>query len=117
VFLLKEMVNGWAKLAGGRIDKKGTDLQNFGYAGRGVSQRRKDWGEFRQAKNCSEKVGGCRSFAFPADAAVLRVFKDYTTIRQCFTDAVGGGKVARLPGSLALGDEFLDLRVIGARRF
>src|SRR5438046_8310860 len=56
-----------------------------------------------------------RSLAFPADAAVLCVFQNYTTICEFFADAVGGWEVAFLLGGNAFGDEFFDFRVTRAR--
>lgn len=44
------------------------------------------------------------SFAFPTDAAVSRVFYDYTTIREFLPDAIGGGKVAALADRLPFRD-------------
>jgi len=44
-------------------------------------------------------AGGCFvvSFAFPADASVLAIFKNYITFRQFFADFVALGEVAPLP--------------------
>jgi len=44
------------------------------------------------------------SFALPADASVLTIFKDYTTFRQFFADFVASGEVAPLPGRLPFGN-------------
>src|SRR5258707_15405975 len=63
---------------------------------------RKFWG----ARGCS-----CDSFAFPADASVPVIFKNYTTFGEFLADAIGGSKVAALAGSVAFGDAFFDFGV------
>src|ERR1700676_483283 len=44
------------------------------------------------------------SFAFPADASVLAIFKNYTMFGQFLADAIGGSEVAALAGGVTLGN-------------
>src|SRR5216683_2841914 len=53
----------------------------------------------------------CASFAFPADASVLIIFENYTTIGEFLADAIGGSEVAALAGRLAFGDQFFDFGI------
>src|ERR1700675_5193651 len=76
-----------------------------------VNQRCRDLDEFRQVKNCWGRVGSHWSFAFPADAAVSRIFKNYTTFRERFADAIGGWKVSCLTRHLPFRDQFFDLGI------
>jgi hypothetical protein len=62
--------------------------------GNRLNLRRTGWGAVRQAKRCQENRESWISFAFPADTAVPRIFQDYTTFRQLFAEAIGGGEVA-----------------------
>jgi hypothetical protein len=56
---------------------------------RGLNLRRRGSDAVRPANNTSEIEGNdAVSFTFPADAAVLRIFKNYTTFRQLFTYAI-----------------------------
>src|ERR1700688_5085604 len=82
-----------------------------------VNQRCKDWDEFRPAKNCWGRVGNYWSFAFPAYAAVSRIFKNYTTFIKLFTDAIGGCEVACLTRHLPFRDQFFDLGISGVAVF
>ena len=59
---------------------------------------------------------GGLSFAFPADAAVPRIFNDYTTIGKLFADAIAGREVPAGASSVALGDEFFHV-VVAQRAF
>ena len=54
---------------------------------------------------------GGLSFSFPADAAVPRIFNDYTTFGKFFADAIAGGEVPAGASSVALGDEFFHVFV------
>src|SRR5260370_11601508 len=45
----------------------------------------------------------CVSFAFPADASVLIIFKNYTTIGEFLADAIGGSKSPVFTGARAFG--------------
>src|SRR5215469_13832908 len=85
---------------------------------RRVSRRRKGWGEDRRARK-SRKTVGCWSisFAFPADASVPIIFKNYTTIGEFLPDAVGGSEIATLAGGLAFGDKFFDFCIAQASAF
>ncbi len=94
-----------------------TQLQNFQLRGGVVNLRRRDSGEFRQAKNCWGRVGNYSSFAFPADATVSRIFKDYTTFIELFADAIGGCEVACLTRHLPFRDQFFDLSISGVAVF
>src|SRR4029077_6200617 len=60
---------------------------------------------------CGVRGCNCDSFAFPADASVPTIFKNYTTFGEFLTDAVGGSEVAALAGGLAFGDEFFDFGI------
>ena len=51
------------------------------------------------------------SFAFPADAAVPRIFNDYTTIGKLFADAIAGREVPAGASSVAFGDKFFHFFV------
>src|SRR5271165_6087395 len=83
---------------------------------RGLNLRRRGWGAVRRANNrWGIGVNDGASFAFPADAAVLCIFKDYTTFRKLFADAVGGREVALLACGLTLGDQRFDLGSIVGR--
>src|SRR5229473_6948519 len=62
-------------------------------------------------KFCGACGCSCDSFAFPADASVPTIFKNYTTIGEFLADAVGGGEVAALAGGVALGDALFDFGV------
>src|SRR5258708_20575728 len=62
-------------------------------------------------KFCGVRGCSCDSFAFPADASVPAIFKNYTTFGEFLADAVGGGEVAALAGGVALGDAFFDFGV------
>jgi len=53
----------------------------------------------------------CVSFAFPADASVLIIFKNYTTIGEFLTDAIGRSKVAAFTGGVAFGDKFFNFGI------
>src|SRR3984957_17911338 len=108
VFLLKEE---WSTFRRSLPEGDETQLQNFQLQGGAVNLRRRDWDEFRPAKNCWERVGNYWSFSFPADAAVSRIFKNYTTFIELFTDAIGGCKVACLTRHLPFSDKFFYLRV------
>src|SRR5712664_4120061 len=63
---------------------------------------RKFWG----ARGCS-----CDSFAFPADASVLIIFENYTTIGEFLADAIGRSEVAAFTGGVAFRDSFFDFGV------
>jgi hypothetical protein len=59
----------------------------------------------RPGRKFWESVGCCcASFAFPADASVPIIFKNYTTIGEFLADAIGGSEVAAFAGGLAVGD-------------
>src|SRR5260370_28270317 len=62
-------------------------------------------------KFCGARGCSCDSFAFPADASVLIIFENYTTIGEFLADAVGGGEVSALAGGLAGGYEVFDFGV------
>src|SRR5229473_3458139 len=62
-------------------------------------------------KFCGARGCSCDSFAFPADASVLIIFKNYTTIREFLADAIRGGEVAALTGGVAVGDAFFNFGV------
>jgi len=51
------------------------------------------------------------SFAFPADFAVLRVFQNYTTVRELFSHPIGGRKVPPRARRLAFHHQFFNFRV------
>src|SRR6202790_4902997 len=55
-------------------------------------------------KFCGARGYNCDSFAFPADASVPTIFKNYTTFREFLADTVGGCEVAALAGVLAFGN-------------
>src|ERR1700722_16068845 len=114
VFLLKEE---WSAFRRSLPEGDETQLQNFQLQGGVVNLRRKDWGEFRPAKNWWGRVGSRWSFAFPADAAVSRIFKNYTTFIKLFTDAIGGCKIACLTRPLPFGDQFFDVGIPGGAVF
>ena len=75
-----------------------------------VNLRRRDSDVLRREKlawAADRCAGG--SFAFPADASVLIVFENYTTIRQLLADFVAPSEVPPLPGDLPLRDQGLNL--------
>jgi hypothetical protein len=77
--------------------------------GKGLNLRRRGSDAVRREK--PEWVAGgylLVSFAFPADASVLTIFKNYTTFRQFFADFVALGKIAPLPRSLPFRDFRFD---------
>src|SRR5256885_3344512 len=75
-----------------------------------INRRRRGWVELRRVRRRCVGDGGL-SFAFPADAAVPRIFNDYTTISKLFADAIAGGEVSAGASSVALGDEFFHVFV------
>src|ERR1700736_2474481 len=62
-------------------------------------------------KFCGARGYSCDSFAFPTDASVPTIFKNYTTFREFLADAVGRSEVPALASGIAFGDEFFDLGV------
>ena len=44
------------------------------------------------------------SFAFPADASVLAIFKNYTMFGEFLADAIGGSEVAAFAGGVTVGN-------------
>src|ERR1700680_379608 len=62
-------------------------------------------------KFCEARGYSCDSFAFPTDASVPTIFKNYTTFREFLADAVGGSEVASLASGVAFSDEFVDFAV------
>src|SRR5271168_2188514 len=79
---------------------------------RGLNLRRRGWDGVRPGSSSPGIVGVVRcSFAFPADASVPRVLDQYTTIREFFADAIGGGKIALFARGLPLFDQFFHLFV------
>jgi hypothetical protein len=78
-------------------------------SGRKLNLRRRDWGATRKEKLDQVAGEGLHfSFAFPADAAVLAIFKDYTTFGEFLADFVAFGEVAPLPRCLSLGHFHFD---------
>src|SRR5256885_10768394 len=69
-----------------------------------INRRRRGWVELRRARRRCVGDGGLSS-AFPADAAVPRIFNDYTTIGKLFADAIAGGEVSAGASSASVGDE------------
>src|SRR5256885_7250767 len=76
-----------------------------------INRRRRGWVELRRARRRCVGDGGW-SFAFPADAAVPRIFDDYTTIGKLFADAIAGGEVSAAARGGALGGEVFHLLVV-----
>jgi hypothetical protein len=77
--------------------------------GRELNLRRRDWGATRKEKLEQVDGEGLRfSFAFPADAAVLAIFQDYTTFCEFFADFVALREVSSLPRCLPLGHLCFD---------
>src|SRR5713101_2266452 len=76
-----------------------------------ANERRGLAGDRPGRKFCGACGCSCDSFAFPADASVPTIFKNYTTIGEFLADAVGGGEIAAFARSVALGDAFFDFRV------
>src|SRR5260370_41870397 len=60
-------------------------------------------------KFCGARGCSCDSFAFPADASVPAIFKNYTTIDELLADAIRGGEVRALTGGLAGGYALFDV--------
>src|SRR6202158_3978685 len=80
----------------------------------GLNLRRSGWAEDRPGRKfCGARGCNCDSFAFPADASVPIIFKNYTTIGEFLADAIGGSEVAAFAGGVTGGAGFLDLSVIG----
>src|SRR5207248_333527 len=52
------------------------------------------------------------SLAFPADAAIFGVLNKYTTIREFFADAVGGGEIPPFLCGVALRDKPVDFCIL-----
>src|SRR6202171_620448 len=78
----------------------------------GLNLRRRGWAEDRPGRKfCGARGCNCDSFAFPADASVPIIFKNYTTIGEFLADAIGGSEVAAFAGGVTVGDEFFDFVV------
>src|SRR5258706_8463847 len=75
-----------------------------------INRRRRGWGELRRARRRCVGDGGW-SFAFPADAAVPRIFNGYTTIGKLFADAIAGGEVSAGASGVAFGDQLFHVFV------
>src|ERR1700759_3019470 len=74
-----------------------------------LNRRRRGSGAVERAERAaSDRVVRKTSFVFPADAAVLSVFQDYTRIVQFLAYCVGALEVALLFGGVALFDESFD---------
>src|SRR5580692_280475 len=81
-----------------------------------VSLRRRGSDAVRRANSRSGiAVRNGFSFAFPADAAVLRIFKHYTTFRKLFADAIRRCKVPLLPRRLPFRHQRRDLGIVAWR--
>src|SRR3972149_8433657 len=52
-----------------------------------------------------------RSLTLPVNPAIAGVLQENTTFSKLLADAVGGGKISRLPGGPALGHEAFDFGV------
>src|SRR5258708_40223579 len=71
----------------------------------GLNLRRRGWAVGRPGRKfCGARGCSCDSFAFPADASVLVIFKNYPMFGEFLADAIGGSEVAALAGGLAVGD-------------
>src|ERR1700682_688846 len=78
----------------------------------GLNLRRRGWAEDRPGRKfCGARGCNCDSFAFPADASVPIIFKNYTTIGEFLADAIGGSEVAAFAGGVTVGDELFDFVV------
>src|SRR5215831_8016891 len=77
---------------------------------RGLNLRRRGSDVLRpERRGC---VGFCEgSSAFPADTAVPRILKNYTTIGEFFAEAITAREVAPSAGGIALSDEFFNVGV------
>src|SRR6267378_4093724 len=108
-------MDGQRVIAGGLPQGRFRCAQRFGVAPakeRGLNRRRTGSDVLRPEQNCRGFSWLWRlSFAFPADASVLRILNDYTTIRQFFADAVGGREVAFFLCGIAFSDELVNFRV------
>src|SRR5713101_4385373 len=76
-----------------------------------ANERRGLAGDRPGRKFCGARGCSCDSFAFPADASVPAIFKNYTTIGEFLADAIRGGEVAALTGGVAVGDAFFNFGV------
>jgi hypothetical protein len=51
------------------------------------------------------------SLAFPADSAIFTVLYDYTMFCQFFADSIGRSEVPGSPGSVTVGNQFVNVGI------
>src|SRR5579862_6500094 len=112
---VKGDANGWETSglwAGNSSPEPSALLLNQRYKGPGADSRDETCAAHEDPRLLGRVSGsGSASFAFPADLSVLRVFQNYTTVRELISDAIRGRKIPPRARRLAFLHQFFDLGI------